>query len=102
MYRESAREIRGDDLYDTTAQDIHAGQAGYQTSKLRRPAKLVPPWARNLKRIQEHILAPARHRVRVAYLYYCLGWTAGEVAADLETTEGAVRQILRRMREKEI
>lgn len=72
--------------------------AGYQIRRARRPERTAPAWARSHAAIGAKLLAAATRRARVAYLFWCVGLTAKETAAELAMSTKAVERILDRLR----
>jgi len=98
-YKEHPRDLRGDDLYDDGTREFDGVRyrEGYQIKRIRRPPKKIPKWAGSLKSIEKHMIKQARRRIRAAYLYYCLGLNASEVAAEMNTTERSIESIIYRL-----
>jgi hypothetical protein len=72
---------------------------GFQTTKVRRPRKKTPKWAKKDSTLMARILGkPALRRLRVAYLYWRCGWNSREIADDLKTTVKAVESIINRLK----
>jgi hypothetical protein len=67
---------------------------GFQAKKARRPRKNVPPWASNDRAMRIRILGPALRRLRIAYLYWRLGWNSREVAEEMGMTTSQVQNTL--------
>lgn len=75
--------------------------SGFQLKKIRRPRKDDPPsWATSHLEIARTILGPALKRCRIAYLYWCVGWSAAEVAFEMGLSENDVRVAIKRLKKK--
>ena len=72
--------------------------AGFQVHRARRPSRTSPAWARSHDEIGRKLLAAATRRARVAYLFWCVGLTAKETAAELSMSTKAVECVLQRLR----
>jgi len=70
---------------------------GYQVKRARRPKKRVPEWANDDEEMKRRLVGPAVRVWHACNLYWRLGLTAREVAGELRTSEGAVRQIIHRV-----
>lgn len=80
-------------LFDTTAQDLTGDWTpeGNQVTKIRRPKKEVPVWARSRVHLLKRIMGDKMMRhYQIAYLFWFLGLSAPEVAAEVHMD---VRQI---------
>lgn len=75
-------------------------ETGSQIKRRRMPHKQSPEWAGSLESIEAFLLRPARKNVRCAYLFWVVGTPAREIAEELGETEGAVKQLLARLRRK--
>ena len=73
---------------------------GFQLKKIRRPRKDAPSWATSQLEIARTILRPALRRCWIAYLYWCVGWSAAEVAFEMGLSENAVRAAIKRLKKK--
>ncbi len=72
---------------------------GFQTTKVRRPRKNTPKWAKNDSTLVAKILGkPALRRLRIAHLYWRCGWNSREIADEIKTTVKAVESIINRLR----
>jgi hypothetical protein len=72
---------------------------GFQIRKIRRPVKDVPEWANSQFGIVCRVLGPAGIRnLRIAYLYWRVGWNAREIAEELGMTGNAVKQVLQKLK----
>lgn len=74
---------------------------GFQIKKIRRPRKNIPWWANNDKKLRTkvfHTRGNALRNYTIAHLYWRCGWNAREVASQLNLSQGAVEQILSRLR----
>lgn len=72
--------------------------ASMQLRRVRQPRKAAPPWAGTQAAIDAYLLRRAKHRAKVAYLYWCLGWTARDIAAETHESEAGIKQLVYRMK----
>lgn len=83
---------------------------GHGIKKIRRQSRPVPEWTRDDKKVQEVLLRSfpklatdekqrkrAATWMRVIHLYYRMGTTYSQVAAEMQTDNGRVYNIIRRI-----
>jgi hypothetical protein len=74
---------------------------GFQTKKVGQRKRKVPAWALD-NRFFIHVLGEAAmNRARVAYLYWRVGMTESQIAAETKFSENYIRNVINKLRGKQ-
>jgi len=81
-------------------QFIEAGGSytGFHLEQSRRTQKVIPAWAVTWQALEAHIMRSARRRLFIAERYWRRNITIKEIADELGESEGAVKQVIARLR----
>ena len=83
------------------APPLIANYSDLQRHKSVNSRKNRPAWANNEQALMQHVLSNSMvRRWTIAYLYWLRNWTAREIAAELGMSTQAVKDVLRRLRER--
>jgi len=88
-------------VFDTSAEEFKNDWIpdGFQITKIRRPKKNAPKWARSQSGIAMRVLGKrGQMRLRVAYLYWMVGLNAREIAGILNKSKKDIYNIIYTLR----